>query len=67
MLSKHCVKCGIEKSVSEFHKQKRGRFGVRADCKECCNAANNERLHNLQLLKRHDNRSKNNRSWPDMP
>lgn len=23
--------------------------------------------HNLQLLQRHDNRSKNNRTWPDMP
>lgn len=32
---KVCVKCNLEKPTSEFHKQKHGKFGVRADCKSC--------------------------------
>lgn len=32
---KRCSKCGVEKLLSEFRKQKNGRLGVRADCKMC--------------------------------
>lgn len=32
---KKCTKCHIEKDESEFHKQKTGKNGLRADCKEC--------------------------------
>ncbi len=32
---KICTKCGKEKELSEFHKQKDGKFGVRGDCKSC--------------------------------
>ena len=32
---KTCTKCGIEKALAEFPKQKTGRLGRRADCKSC--------------------------------
>jgi len=32
---KKCSKCGVEKSISEFYKDKRGKYGVRSQCKEC--------------------------------
>ena len=35
---KKCTKCGKEKPLSEYHKQKRGRFGVHAACKKCAAA-----------------------------
>ena len=34
-MKKTCSKCGVEKAVSEFHKCKTGKYGVRGDCKEC--------------------------------
>jgi hypothetical protein len=37
MLTKVCTKCGVEKTVDCFAKQKRGRYGVRAKCKVCGN------------------------------
>lgn len=33
---KICAKCGIEKSLTEFHKRKNGRYGVKNICKTCC-------------------------------
>lgn len=33
--TKRCSKCGEEKTVSEFHKGKGGKYGVRSVCKEC--------------------------------
>jgi len=35
MKRKHCKKCGIEKFISEFHKDNHGKFGVRGTCKLC--------------------------------
>jgi hypothetical protein len=35
METKTCSKCGIEKNVSEFHKNKLGIYGVQAQCKTC--------------------------------
>lgn len=35
MLTKICVKCGVEKTVDCFLKKKSGKFGTRADCKMC--------------------------------
>ena len=32
---KICSKCGIEKPITEFHKNKIGKYGVRGNCKEC--------------------------------
>jgi len=36
--TKTCTKCGIEKKLSEFNKQKKYRFGVKSRCKNCQNA-----------------------------
>ncbi|WP_300908340.1 hypothetical protein [Corynebacterium stationis] len=35
MQTKTCTKCGEEKPVTEFHKQKRGKYGVTSRCKGC--------------------------------
>lgn len=35
METKICTKCNIEKKITEFSKQKRGKFGVRSVCKSC--------------------------------
>jgi superfamily II helicase len=32
---KICTSCNLEKSFEEFHKDKKGRFGLRAICKKC--------------------------------
>jgi hypothetical protein len=32
---KICSKCDIEKDISDFHKNKHGKFGVRSICKKC--------------------------------
>lgn len=34
-MMKTCSKCGVEKSLSEFHSDKTKKFGVRHDCKIC--------------------------------
>lgn len=39
---KICTKCEIEKDLSEFHKRKDGKFGVRSICKECLNRSTKE-------------------------
>lgn len=35
MCIKKCKVCGIEKKCEEFHKMKKGLYGVRTSCKEC--------------------------------
>lgn len=32
---KTCSKCGKEKSLNDFHKSARGKYGLRSDCKGC--------------------------------
>lgn len=39
-MNKKCSKCGIEKSIDDFHKAKRGKFGVRGECKSCSSIYN---------------------------
>lgn len=34
-MRKVCTKCGIEKELTEFNKDKKGKLGVRGDCKKC--------------------------------
>ena len=34
-MKKTCSKCHEEKPLSGFHKEKKGKLGVRAECKEC--------------------------------
>jgi len=33
---KKCTKCGIEKELTEFHKDRRRKGGIRSNCKKCC-------------------------------
>lgn len=35
MQTKICTKCNVEKALTEFHKDKKGKYGVRSHCKEC--------------------------------
>ena len=35
MESKICIKCGLDKPVTEYHKNKGGKFGVYSSCKVC--------------------------------
>ena len=37
-MTKTCSKCNTEKPLDEFHKQKRGLYGVKGRCRNCCNA-----------------------------
>jgi hypothetical protein len=34
-ITKVCSKCGKEKSINEYHKEKRGKYGVVSVCKDC--------------------------------
>lgn len=40
---KTCTKCGVTKPLSEFYKREGGKYGVRADCKDCCKDRFNRR------------------------
>jgi len=43
---KICTTCKVEKELGEFHKEKRGKYGVRGNCKACTkeyNKANAEK------------------------
>ena len=35
MQTKTCNKCGEEKALTEFHKYKSGKYGVKGECKPC--------------------------------
>jgi hypothetical protein len=39
-MTKVCSKCGIEKDLCEFNKQKLGKLGHRADCRACQSSFN---------------------------
>ena len=41
MDSKICSNCKKELTIDNFHKDNRGKFGVRSDCRECYNKRNN--------------------------
>ena len=43
MKTKTCTKCHTEKSLSEFYKNKMGKFGVRAICIKCLKSPNVKR------------------------
>ena len=42
MKTKVCTKCGVEKPLSEFYKNKGGKYEVRGDCKECYGSYNSK-------------------------
>lgn len=51
-MKKTCKTCGIEKDISEFHKQKSGKYGVMGRCKEC------RKKHNANYYKNNTDRIK---------
>ena len=38
--TKICTKCGMEKPIYQFNNQKAGKYGKRANCRDCQNAYN---------------------------
>lgn len=42
MQLKQCTTCNIEKSISEFSKHQKGKFGVRSVCKICTSIESKE-------------------------
>lgn len=46
--TKVCNKCNQRKPITEFHKHERGKFGVKAVCKECFNKQQKERYIPVQ-------------------
>ena len=44
-MTKICSKCGIEKDLEQFNKQKQGKSGRRATCRECQKKENAEYRH----------------------
>ncbi len=50
-MMKQCCRCGIEKPLEKFVKDKREKYGVSSCCLECHNAQNNEwKLFNLEKV-----------------
>ncbi|MFJ8244754.1 hypothetical protein [Peribacillus asahii] len=43
-----CIRCLEIKSLDQFAKDKRAKFGVRSICKSCHNAEANKRYHDRQ-------------------
>jgi hypothetical protein len=41
---KTCISCNEEKSITEFHKNKNGKYGVHSKCKKCKNKADVKRV-----------------------
>ena len=62
-LTKKCTCCGVEKTLSEFHKNKRYKLGVRSKCKICRAEENKQyRENNREKILEHGRQwYKNNR------
>tara|TARA_R110001599_G_scaffold236731_1_gene436085 strand:+ start:282 stop:887 length:606 start_codon:yes stop_codon:yes gene_type:complete len=48
---KKCTKCGIEKPLIDFYKQKITKSGYRASCKKCCDAYTMKRYYSDEEFK----------------
>lgn len=48
---KQCTKCGIEKPLIDFYKQKTTKSGYRASCKKCCDSYQMNRYNNEEGFK----------------
>ena len=58
-MEKICKKCNISKKITEFYKQKKGKFGVKPECKDCIkiyNNLNSEYQANYRKKYREDNK-----------
>jgi hypothetical protein len=57
---KICSKCKEEKELSEFHKDKHGKCGVKSKCKECMkNYRSQGNYKNLERLRTVKNKDRN--------
>ncbi len=45
-MTKTCTKCGVEKALSEFHKDKSKKDGLRSSCKSCKSLQNSQYREN---------------------
>jgi hypothetical protein len=46
---KTCTTCNVEKEITDFYKQPRGKFGVKSECKHCQKAYNIYRVYKLSI------------------
>lgn len=53
MTMKSCTKCGDEKSLKEFHKDKRAKSGLQSQCKECTKEWYRSPVGKISLRKAH--------------
>ena len=62
MIKKRCKKCGIEKEISEFHKESKMKDGYRNECKQCRNSYRKGKYyenHSHELERRKNHREDN--------
>jgi hypothetical protein len=68
-MEKKCSKCDIVKSITDFNKQKIGKYGVRSYCRECQKimrkeySNHNKELEYLYQLKYRENNPNYNKDW----
>jgi len=56
---KKCTKCGVQKPLSEFHKDKATKTGVRSNCKQCYSLFHTQYYeNNIEKVK-----AKNKKQW----
>lgn len=67
MNAKICTKCKIEKDLSNFYKDKRGKNGLHAQCKECTGLQNVEyrQTHKKERSAYENNQNLVNPEWPE--
>lgn len=59
--TKVCTKCGIEKPLSEFNNNKKGKYGKRSDCRECQKESKRKwREDNLDKVKEYNKQWREN-------
>jgi len=68
---KICKKCNVEKSLGEFHKDKRTKDGLYKWCKSCKKEYDliyrkTDKIQNLYKSKEYRNRKKEYKKWRDM-
>ena len=52
MQTKTCTKCNVEKALTEFYKDKDGKYGVKSRCKECIRELGREMYRRPEVQER---------------
>lgn len=55
-MTKICNKCKVEKELSKFHKEVRGKYGVKSKCADCITAISNNWKKNNQVREQESRR-----------